>query len=317
MFKVGLIGCGGISHSHVDAASFVEDVKITAAADISEKNLAEICEKTGATGYTDYKEMVKNEELDFVIISLPHALHGEATCFCAKAGVDVVLEKPMGIDSKDCKKMISVCKKAGVMLWIAHPQRYATHNIIAKELIDSGKLGTLVSLDETRNCNYFSESRPRWFLTKKMSGGGIMFNLGAHTLDKLKFFTDGSEIVFATGSVHLRDGFDCEDSVCGFAKTANGVSCSLNLVAHTPAIKYDTVLYLTEGEIRIDSNHGEISYCGRDGVFETATREPVSSFILQLEDIVRALKSDKKPTVSAEYGADIIRAIKRIYREEK
>ncbi|MBR5542807.1 MAG: Gfo/Idh/MocA family oxidoreductase [Oscillospiraceae bacterium] len=317
MFKVGLIGCGNIVNSHVSAIAHVDELTVTAACDISEANLKRMCDKTGATGYSDYKEMVKNEELDLVIISLPHALHREATCFCAEAGLDIFLEKPMGISSDDCREMIDACNKAGVMLWVGHPQRYFPTNMFAKELIDSGELGELVGFDETRNCEYFTENRPKWFLTKSMSGGGIMFNLGAHALDKIKYFCGDEKIAFATGSAHIREGFDCEDSAQGFVKMANGVSGTLNLIAHTKAYRYEDILYLTKGEIRIAN--GEVYYCGEDGVFKTQTFEIVhDNFVLQLMDVVKALKSpDKKPAVDGDFGLDVIHAIKCIYGEEK
>lgn len=59
MFKIGLIGCGAISNGHVSAFARIDDAQIVAACDINEENLARVCEKTGAKGYSDYKELVK------------------------------------------------------------------------------------------------------------------------------------------------------------------------------------------------------------------------------------------------------------------
>ncbi len=188
-------------------------------------------------------------EIDFAIITLPHALHGEATCYCAERGVNVFLEKPMGISREDCRNMIDCCKKNNVMLWVGHLQRYMPANVYAKKLIQSGELGELVSFHETRNLNYFSDDRPRWFLTKKISGGGIMMNLGAHCLDKMKYFTD-SDIAEIHGNVHIREGYDCEDSGQAFVKMANGVTGTLNLIGHTSA-ECNTV----SGEYGLDVIH--------------------------------------------------------------
>lgn len=317
MIKVALIGCGKISVGHLRAFDTIEDANIVAACDISEENLKDVCDKTGARAYTDYKKMIESlrDELDLAIITLPHGLHSEATCFCAEMGVDVFLEKPMGLDSDDCKKMIDCCENAGAMLWVGHLQRYMPANVFAKSLIDSGEYGELVSFSETRNSNYFSDDRPRWFLSKKMSGGGIAINLGAHSLDKMKYFTDNASISEIAGNIHIREGFDCEDSAQAFVKMSNGVSGVLNLIGHTAAAFNSTVLYLTKGEIRISGN--SVAYCGTDGIFRTEVCENVPGMTYQIQDVINVIRNgSRKPTVDGEYGLDIIYAVKRLYGDE-
>lgn len=318
MIKAALIGCGKISSGHLHAFETIDDASIVAACDLSEPNLKRICDATGAAPYTDYKKMIDEicGEIDFAIITLPHALHGEATCYCAERGVNVFLEKPMGISSEDCRNMIDCCKKNNVMLWVGHLQRYMPANVYAKKLIQSGELGELVSFHETRNLNYFSDDRPRWFLTKKMSGGGIMMNLGAHCLDKMKYFTD-SDIAEIHGNVHIREGYDCEDSGQAFVKMANGVTGTLNLIGHTSAGCNTVSLYLTKGEIRLP-NHCLVSYCGADGVFKEVYLEHVPGMTYQIQDVCNVIREGKTtPTVSGEYGLDVIHAVKRLYGDEK
>ena len=315
MIKVGLIGCGKISEAHIVAFETMDNAKITAACDLNEENLKVACDKTGATPYKDYKEMVEKEELDLVVINLPHGIHGECTCFCAEHGVHVFLEKPMGISSKDCKKMIKCCKKNKVMLWVGHIQRYMPGNIFAKELMDSGEFGELVCINEFRNGIYFSETRPKWFLTRKMSGGGCMINLGAHSLDKVKFFTD-SELVDVMGTVHIRDGYDVEDGAQCIVKTKSGVTATINVIAHTSAYHDITTLYLTKGEIRI--NGWEVSYCKEDGEFTTHNCEYIAGMTLQMQDVIKRMaEGNFEPVVDGEYGLEIIHTIKKLYNEEK
>ncbi len=317
MIKAALIGCGKISSGHIHAFETIDDASIVAACDLSEPNLNHVCELTGAKPYTDYKKMIDElkDEIDIAIITLPHGLHGEATCYCAERGVNVFLEKPMGLDSEDCQKMIDCCKKNDVMFWVGHLQRYMPANIYAKKLIQSGELGELVSFHETRNMNYFSDDRPKWFLTKKMSGGGIMINLGAHCLDKMKFFTD-SDVAEIHGNVHIREGYDCEDSGQAFVKMANGVTGTLNLIGHVPASCNTVSLYLTKGEIRIGGT-SPLSYCGEDGVFKNVEVEHVPGMTYQIQDVCRVLREgSKEAVVTGEYGLDVIHAIKRLYKEE-
>ncbi len=317
MFKIGLIGCGKISLGHVNAFETIDDANITAACDLLEENLNAVCEKTGARAYYDYKEMVDKEELDLVVINLPHGLHCEATCFCAEQGVDVFLEKPMGISSDDCRKMIDVCKKNGVMLWVGHLQRYMPANKFAKELIDSGELGTLVGFSEVRNGEYFTPNRPKWFGVKSMSGGGITINLGAHCLDKMKFFSD-STIEDISGSIHMHEGLDCEDGVQAFVRMKNGVVGTMTLIGYTTQNSYENILYLTNGEIRMRlEDRNCVYYCKKGEPLKEQEVEDVPAMTYQMQDVIRVLREGRKePVVGGEYGLDVIGAIKKLYGEE-
>ena len=320
MFKIGLIGCGAISNGHMAAVDTIDDAKIVAACDISEANLNKVCERTGAKGYSDYKEMVEKEELDLAVITLPHGLHKESACFCAEKGLDVFLEKPMALSSDECREIIDVCKKNNVMLWVGHLQKYMPTNVFVKNLIDSSELGELVSFSEVRNGAYFTERRPKWFGIKAMSGGGIAINLGAHALDKLKYFS-GSEIEEAFGSIHMHEGLDCEDGVQAFVKMKNGVTGTITLIGYTDNPVYETVFYLTKGEIRLLPETDNIVrvYKNGEGLTEYPQEEGYSmGMTYQIQDVIRTLREGKRtPAVTGEYGLDIIHAIKRIYGEEK
>jgi len=315
MIKVGIIGCGINSGRHISAFTRLENAKITAVCDVSEEKMNVTVAGTGATGYTDYSEMLQKEKLDLAVVNLPHNLHNPCVLACANAGVNVFLEKPMGISVPDCEIMEKACKEAGVMLWVGHGQSFAPMNIRAKQLVDSGEYGSLVSIAETRNVFYFSDDRPRWFLEEKKSGGGIMMNLGAHALDKIKFFSGGN-IEFAVGGRNIPAGYDVENSVQAFVRTDNGVTGVLNLIGHTNARQYSVTLYLTEGEIRILA--GSIEACKKDGVFNKIPYDAtLSEMDRSIELAVDALINDRKPEIDAAYGKDVIRAIKSIYGTER
>ncbi len=320
MLKIGLIGCGAISYSHMNAFETIQDINITAACDIHEGNLKRVCERTGAVGYSDYKKMLTEEKLNLAVITLPHGLHCEAACFAAEKGIDVFLEKPMAISSEECKTIIDACEKNDVMLWVGHLQRYMPTNVFAKKLIDSGELGELVGFHEVRNGEYFTESRPKWFGQKAISGGGIMINLGAHALDKLKYFSD-SEIAEISGSTHMHKGLDCEDGVQAVVKMKNGVTGTINLIGYTSYADYENILYLTNGEIRmrLDENNNIVKYCKKgEPMQEYDVGQGASKgMIYQMQDVITTLRKGKKvPVVDGYYGLDIIYAIKKLYGEE-
>ncbi|MBQ2742004.1 MAG: Gfo/Idh/MocA family oxidoreductase, partial [Oscillospiraceae bacterium] len=97
MIKVVLIGCGAISMAHISAFEKTRGAQIVAVCDVSEEKVNMAVQKTGAQGFFDYKQMITETNPDLAVITLPHALHCEAVCFCAEHGIDVFVEKPMGI----------------------------------------------------------------------------------------------------------------------------------------------------------------------------------------------------------------------------
>ena len=137
-------------------------------------------------------------------------------------------------------------------------------------------------------------------------------NLGAHTIDRIKYLTD-SEICEVHGKIHIRDGYDVEDTAQVFGVTENGVSVTMNLSGNAESGHYATYLYLTGGEIRITSYCSRVSACKADGVFEDFDVPQTPVMKAQIADVIRTLKSGEKPIVSGEYGKEIIRVIESIY----
>lgn len=312
MFHIGIVGAGSIGMRHIDALLGIPDVKITAVCDTVPSNAVKAAHKTGAIPFYDYHEMATNIPLDAVIINLPHALHAPCATFFAKHKVSVFLEKPMEVSSAACQKIIDVCHAQNVLLMLGHVQRYFPENRAAKALIDSGKYGKLIAFSETRNVYYFSETRPRWFLDKNMSGGGIMMNLGAHTLDKIKYFTDSS-IRFGTGRIDVPPGYSVENSAQAFFVTESGVSATVNLIGSTHAAVSECVLYLTSGVIRIRQGF-DVFAASLDGEFHPVEyNKEENPFRLQMEAFIQTLRDRTEPVVSGQYGLDIISAIEAVY----
>ena len=93
--RLGLVGCGRMMGSHVKGVQHVENVEIVAVCDIIEQNAKDVSEELGGTPkvFTNYREMV--DEVDAVLIALPHDLHFECGMFCASRNKHILMEKPL------------------------------------------------------------------------------------------------------------------------------------------------------------------------------------------------------------------------------
>ena len=253
MLKFGIVGAGRIATDHANALLLHTGCELAAVADTNLERAEALAKDSGAKVYSDYKLMCGEEDLDAVIINLPHYLHCEAAVFFLEHKVSVLVEKPMAMNVDECNRMIAASKESNAKLAVGHLQRFFPCYDVIKEIIASGKYGKLCMFTEVRNIDYFT-GRPEWFLDKKRSGGGITMNFGAHTLDKLLYVT-GLHVneVFANAT-NLLDCHSVEACSQILLRMENGVSAQLTYCGcHVPAA-YETVFYFTNGVAKISGD---------------------------------------------------------------
>lgn len=315
MFKLGMIGTGIIAGTYFAALKECSDFKLTAVAEVNEEKATQVSKEQGVPYYLDYKEMCEKEDIDAVVINLPHFLHCEATVFCLEKGIHVLCEKPMANTEEECEKMIEAEKKSGKKLAIGHVMRYIPAMQVIKEYTDNKTLGELTMVTEVRNEPYFLPSRPRWFLNKKLSGGGICMNFGAHALDKLAYVVgDNFENINA-----VCGNFATDDDVEGHAQiylTANGVPASITFSGYAPFRSNDAIFFFTKGALR--NKNGSLEICdeqfGEFRPFEY-TKKYKGAFTYQLEEFAKLIRGEESICPDGEYGKKIISAIEEVYRK--
>ncbi|MGL1890514.1 MAG: Gfo/Idh/MocA family oxidoreductase [Spirochaetaceae bacterium] len=316
MLNVGIIGAGKISLRHVEALKSIEGVNLISVADIISKRSESLSKLFGGTSYKDYKVMITKESIDCVIINLPHNLHKDCAIWCAGQGINIFLEKPMAIDSNECKKIILETEKFGVKLVIGHVQRYFPENILAKEIIDSGELGEVTTIMDCRNINYFSSDRPAWFLDKSRSGGGILMNFGAHSLDKLKWLT-GSKIKNIYGKVGNGEmGHNIEGHAQALVEMECGVTATLNYSGYKEVTKNETIIHLTKGTLKLVTGKGLWKSINGEYI-SLPVKKVFDPFKKQLEEFVDQITGSKTIVTDGLYGKEIISAIESIYNNNK
>lgn len=312
MISIGMIGTGSIAPLHLNAIKLNSETTLTAVSDLVIERAEKAATPFGATVYTDYREMLQKEKLDAVIINLPHALHEECTIECAKHCVHILLEKPMSVSAESCRRMINACKEANVLLQIGHVQRYMPENRACRDIIESGELGDLVMINDMRTTNYFEPSRPKWFLSKKMAGGGIWMNYGAHALDKLCYLT-GSRISSVTGScTYYNPDCDVDGSAHVFARTESGITETITICGYAVVPIHKTMIYLTKGSLRMLNGEGLWKTTG-DKYERVDTSKYPDPFAAQWEDFIEGVRSGKVNNCDGDYAADIIAHLESIW----
>ena len=140
---IGIIGTGGISHSHADGyLQIPDDAKIVAVADIIPERAQAAAEKWGAEhAVSDYHDLLKLNEVDAVSVCTYTQAHCQPTVDALRAGKHVLVEKPMAATTSDAYQMVQAAQDSGKLLMVGMKWRFMPQILAAKQFIAEGKLG--------------------------------------------------------------------------------------------------------------------------------------------------------------------------------
>lgn len=313
MLKIAIVGTGIIGLSHIKAIKQLSCCKLCALCDLNEEKVKALAAENNVPYFTDYKDIPSKTDCDAVILNLPHGLHCESTVFFLEHGIHVLVEKPMANTTEECEKMLAAAKKSGKKLAVAHIQRFFNANQKVKAVVESGELGRLCMYTEARTINYFDASRPRWFLDKKMAGGGIVMNYGAHALDKLFFATGARPVSIDANCSNFKNDASIEGHAQIFAKFDNGMTAAITFSGYTTVI-YDSIYYFTNGAMRvIGSDILEINKGDGNGWIRVPDLDDGLELVREIEEFRKYVEDLPSSIPDGEYGKDVISAIEKIY----
>lgn len=283
-FRVGLIGCGGISGAHIPVLMAMENVEIAAVTDIRPERAQAAAEKTGARIEPSWQDLIACEDIDVVHVLTPHYLHAPMAIAALQAGKHVLTEKPMASTLEDAKALIQASEENSPVLGVIFQNRYNPANVELKRIADSGEVGKLLcmrcSVNWHREAPYYTESG--WRGAWSTEGGGALINQSIHTLDLLSHI--GGKIARVKGSVttdRLRDAIEVEDNCHAVIDYENGA----------------------RGLIHVSNNYATDAPVFIECVFENATYQVIGDKLFIVEDgVPKLLLNGDKPSTVAEKG---------------
>ena len=252
--KVGIIGCGGIANGkHMPSLKKIPNVQMTAFCDIIAQKAEKAAREFGAPGakvYTDYKQLLKEADVEVVHVLTPNLEHAEISIDALHAGKHVMCEKPMAINAAEAQKMLDAAKETGKKLTIGYQNRFRDDSLYLKREADEGTFGDIYYAKATA---LRRRAVPTWgvFLNEYEQGGGPLIDIGTHALDLTLFLMNNYDVDYVCGTsfeklghtldakhqgqVNYRGEFDTwnnetydvEDSAVGFIKMKNGATIVL------------------------------------------------------------------------------------------
>ncbi|MFI7329170.1 Gfo/Idh/MocA family protein [Streptomyces rubiginosohelvolus] len=313
-FRIGVLGAGGVGAAHVHAAAGAPDYEIAAICDTNRPAAQALADSAAVPAYSDHRVMFAEAGLDAVVIAAPHALHAPMTVEAARAGLHVLVEKPMATTTEDCALMTEACEAAGVLLAVAHVIHFDPVVRETRTLITSGRYGQPLLITHRRSSHYEPGSRPPWFFDRAVAGGGIVLNVGTHGLDRIQLFAD-SAVRRVSGVVRGRPGLEVETDALALVELDNGINASIALTSRGMPYFDETEVVLDEATLRISATEG--LFVLRDGqathLLKADPGHQQHSFRAQLDGFVTAARGGPGHYVDGAYGRGVVAAALAVY----
>ncbi len=348
--KIGIIGCGGIANGkHMPALSRIPNAKMVAFCDIIPERAEKACAKYGtpdAKVYVDYKELLKDEEIEVVHVLTPNREHAQITVDALYAGKHVMCEKPMAKTAADARRMYEAAVATGKKLTIGYQHRQKAQSIYAKRYIESGALGEIYYA----NC-YAIRRRgtPNWgvFLDAEAQGGGPIIDIATHSLDLTLYLMNNYEPEMVVGKTHKKlehpeagniwgdNGVSTtplEEAACAFIRMKNGATImletSLALNTSEPIEEGSCTLCGSKEGLQIKNNVLKINKIEFDRQTETkvdtsaggvAFYSGASSNAIDVEaaNWIRSIIDDTEPVVLPKQALVVSEILEAIYESSK
>lgn len=263
LLQFAIVGCGGIAERH--AMHIHHMGKLAAVCDVVKVKADKIGLKYRCNSYSSLDQLLASEKnIDVVAVCSPNGLHATHTIAALKAGLHVLCEKPMAINSYDCMQMIEVAELNSRKLFVVKQNRYNPPVIAVKELLEKNVLGKIYSVQLNcfwnRNKEYYINS---WKGTKEMDGG-ILFTQFSHFIDLMYWMIgDIKKVCAITANAAHIDSIEFEDCGAAVLEFFNGTIGTINFTinSHKKNMEGSFTIFAEKGTVKIGGEYlNELEY---------------------------------------------------------
>jgi UDP-N-acetylglucosamine 3-dehydrogenase len=306
--RVGVIGVGSMGQNHARVYSEIADLVGVADPDVKAGGL--VSNRFSTSYYTDPVHLLK-EDLDAVSICVPTEHHAKVALAVVKAGVPLLVEKPLASTVGEAREVVDAAKRAGITLAVGHIERHNPAIAAVKRHLQEGQYGDLVTITARRVSSFPGRVRDV----------GVVMDLGVHEIDVLRYLVAAPvESVFALGGRKVHAAL--EDHANVLLRFQNGVH------------GFVEVNWLTPMKVRMLAltclkNFVEVDYTEQSVTVSSSTLGPLDPFNLyqiplehhtqkvhvrkeeplrrELLDFLEAIRNRRSPLVSGEDAVETLR----------
>lgn len=256
-FNFAIIGYGMIASVHAKCIEELANARLSAVCGSDRERTEAFAAAYGASAYTNYEEMLANDDIDIVCVLTPSGTHAQFGIAAANAGKHVIVEKPIEITLERADRLIEACRANDVKLVCISQHRYDHAVVELKKAVDAGLLGQLnFGASHTkwyRSQQYYDQTA--WRGTWEMDGGGALINQSIHYVDLLQFVMGPVEEVFAYCATRGHERIEVEDIAAATLKFKSGAIglIEANTTAY-PGFSTRLDIHGTNGSVMIEND---------------------------------------------------------------
>ncbi len=206
-YNVAVIGAGAIAPSHIQGFQKHPAARVVALADLSPERGQQTADKFDIPEVvTDYRALLAREDIHVVSIALPNYLHVPVALEAVQAGKHVLVEKPIATSAADAARLVQEADRRGLLLMVGQNARLKPEVQTAKQLVEQGALGEVY---HAKTALLRRSGIPRigsWFTQSRLSGGGCVYDIGVHALDRALFLLGEFEAACVSGQTYAKFG---------------------------------------------------------------------------------------------------------------
>lgn len=318
--RVGAIGVGGMGRGHLRSAQVHKGVTVCAVCDVNPAALDAVTDP-GVRKYSNWRELLREEELDLVVVCLPHHLYPPVVTAALKSGLHVYKDKPFAKDLADARKMIAAAKRHRRRIFVGAQRKFSPSFIEAKKIVDQGRLG---KVHFVRGCiHYYWQhvftNTMRWRGKKKESGGIAIIDSGYHIIDAIMAYLDKPSRIFAsTGKLRAakKGRYDIDDKAALILNFKDGGLGSLTISFATVPNEFRVTLHGQDGTLDITPSAMSL-YRGKDLVKTiTVDDSKVDTLEAQFAHCVRALQRKEPSLCDMDRALEVQKVIEAAYQSD-
>lgn len=332
-----IVGCGMIARFHARAIRELPDARLVALVSRNPAHAEAVMEAGGVRCpiFADVAEMLKQPEVDVVVVCTPSGAHLEPAVAAAEAKRHVVVEKPLEITLERCDRIIEACDRNGVRLCTIFPSRFADANVVLKRAVESGRFGRL-TLGETtckwwRPQSYYDEGG--WKGTLALDGGGALMNQAIHSVDLLLWMMGPVRLLAGFTAMLAHERIEVEDTAVACLRFANGALGVIQAATSIyPGLPKTIAIHGDKGSVVVEQEdvlRWEFTpetdedqrirerFARKVGASGGASNPAAISHEYhrrQLADFVEAIHANRPPLVDGREGRRAVEVILAIYR---
>jgi predicted dehydrogenase len=309
MLRVGLLGPGGIGARHAGAVMQLRDrMKLVACCGRDARRALEFADRFGGTAFTDFDRMLAKASLDLLIVALPPFAHAGEVEAAARAGVNLLVEKPIALDLGRAATMVAAADQ--VIAACGFMYRFGAATARWDELTAAGATGMAGHFSGSFRCNALHA--PWW--RERGKGGGQMVEQLIHLVDLARHTLGMPQAVYArAANLFHRDtpGYDVEDVsaiILGYDDGRIGVLHASNAAVPGRWAKQWQIVAERMTGLFADFNTAELVHTSGDVRSEIVAGK-LDPFVTQLEDIAAAIEQRRAPGVPLRDGQESLRIV--------